>query len=284
MGANVPVTTIWPDYAIEGNFLNHNILGAGGVGTVIPIAGVDYPYQNARCQLRFGNIFQENMLVQDFYDKVRRDTELLSYGNDRGLNNNSAIEAERIGIERDIKKLVTLLKQVEKKAELHLGLRLKPVRPKPKPKPQCYYDNDITENDLTPPEIQNIVRLLKRHKIHELSLDDHDDPIDTFNAIQVSNKGKTSIPSSVSKLVKSAKTNTLVRIPVIKSTKNITKTELINLLKLTDIRKIIQEIVYKILENYESAPQEQPEVQEYLYPMPMDIDVAQLENTKDLWL
>ncbi|GBB84350.1 hypothetical protein RclHR1_10980002 [Rhizophagus clarus] len=60
--------------------------------------------------------------------------------------------------------------------------------------------------------------------------------------------------------------------------------KLINLLKLADIRKIIQEIIYKILlENYESDPQEQPAVQEeYSDSMPMDIDVAQLENTKDL--
>ena len=59
--------------------------------------------------------------------------------------------------------------------------------------------------------------------------------------------------------------------------------ELLNLLKLANIRKIIQEIVYKILENYDSAPQEQPAVQEeYSDPIPMDIDVARLENTRDL--
>ena len=74
----------------------------------------------------------------------------------------------------------------------------------------------------------------------------------------------------------------MVKIPAIKPSTNFTKTELLNLLKLADIRKIIQEIVYKILENYESAPQEQPEVQEeYLGPMAIDIDVARLENTKD---
>ncbi|GBC02048.1 hypothetical protein RclHR1_44220001, partial [Rhizophagus clarus] len=79
---------------------------------------------------------------------------------------------------------------------------------------------------------------------------------------------------------KSAK---VVKLPAIKPQTNFTKTELINLLKLAEIRKIIQEIVYKILENYESTPQEQPEVQkEYYGPMAMDIDVAQLENSKDL--
>ena len=75
----------------------------------------------------------------------------------------------------------------------------------------------------------------------------------------------------------------MVKLPAIKPQTNFTKTELLNLLKLADIRKIIQEIVYKILENYDSAPQEQPAVQEeYLGPMAMDIDVARLENTKDL--
>ncbi|GBC00611.1 hypothetical protein RclHR1_39060002, partial [Rhizophagus clarus] len=87
--------------------------------------------------------------------------------------------------------------------------------------------------------------------MRELSLDDHDDPMDTFNAIR-------GVPIE------------LVQ-------------KLINLLKLADIRKIIQEISYKILENYESAPQEQPEVQEeYLGSMAINIDVARLENSKDL--
>ena len=65
---------------------------------------------------------------------------------------------------------------------------------------------------------------------------------------------------------------------------NIAKSELLNLLKLTDIRKIIREIVYEILQEYEddSAHKEPPTVQEYLGPMPMDIDVTRLENTKDL--
>ncbi|GES77967.1 hypothetical protein GLOIN_2v1781358 [Rhizophagus clarus] len=129
--------------------------------------------------------------------------------------------------------------------------------------------------------------------MRELSLDDHDDPMDTSNAIrsvpielvQVSNKSKTSNPSSASKSTSkstsklTSKSTGVVKIPPT----NFTKTEFINLLKLADIRKIIQEIVYKILENYESAPQEQLEVQEeYLGSMAMDIDVVRLENTKDL--
>jgi hypothetical protein len=166
VGANVPVTDAWPDYALEGNRdiwvnragieftndpLNHNVVG-GGAGAGVLIAGgtgAGHPYviparpchaliklrndfptqQNARRQLRFGNLFQEHMPVRDFYDKVRRGAELLGYGNDitvnqflRGLNEDSAIEAERIGTERDIEDLVTLLERVEKrKTELRLG-------------------------------------------------------------------------------------------------------------------------------------------------------------------
>ncbi|GBC00454.1 hypothetical protein RclHR1_38600002, partial [Rhizophagus clarus] len=98
--------------------------------------------------------------------------------------------------------------------------------------------------------------------MRELFLDDHDDPMDTSNAIR-------GVPIELVQ----------VKIPPT----NFSKTEFINLLKLADIRKIIQEIVYKILENYESNLQEQLAVQdEYLGPMAMDIDVARLENSKDL--
>ncbi|GBC00453.1 hypothetical protein RclHR1_38600001 [Rhizophagus clarus] len=131
--------------------LNHNVVGgaAGGGVAIAGGAGVGQPYvipaypchvlikmrndfptqQNARRQLRFGNLFQENMPVRDFYDKVRRSAELLGYGNDvlvnqflRGLNDDCSIEAERIGAERDIEELVSLLERVEKrKAELRIG-------------------------------------------------------------------------------------------------------------------------------------------------------------------
>jgi len=103
--------------------------------------------------------------------------------------------------------------------------------------------------------------------------------------------------------VKKNKVNTPVKIPArlpevsrlseisTKSSTNITKAELLNLLKLADIRKIIRKIVYEILHEYEddgegaSAHKGTPahkEKQEYLGPMPMEIDVARLENTKDL--
>ncbi|GBB98378.1 hypothetical protein RclHR1_32080002 [Rhizophagus clarus] len=100
VGANVLVINVWPDYAIEGNrdiwlnqtgmeftndLLNHNVIG-GTAGAGIAIAGgagVSQPYvipayfcyvlikmrnefpiqQNARRQLRFSNLFQENMPV-----------------------------------------------------------------------------------------------------------------------------------------------------------------------------------------------------------------------------
>ncbi|GBC02714.1 hypothetical protein RclHR1_04780001 [Rhizophagus clarus] len=437
-GVNNPVTDVWPDYAIEGNRdiwlnragmeftndpLNHNVLG-GGAGAGVAIAGgagVGHPYviparpchvlikmrnefptqQNARRQLRFGNLFQENMPVRDFYDKVRRSAELLGYGNDvlvnqflRGLNDDCAIEAERIGAERDIEELVGLLERVEKrKAELRLGRErreniqyqrdrqiipeqlppvsqepviLKPVqnhavtqgemsrllqqqaegfqsqirqlqeslkardvkpvyRPKPKPKPQYQDDWGFYEQDPYPDEGSNpfdedevddrhlqqlfdavpgrpaprntlaqrlagkiakrIAKARERREdaelnraMRELSLDDHDDPMDTSNAIR---GVPIELVQAPSKLI--SKSTKMVKIPAIKPSTNFTKTELLNLLKLADIRKIIQEIVYKILENYDSAPQEQPAVQEeYLGPTAMDIDVARLENTKDL--
>ena len=166
VAANVPVTDIWPDYVLEGNrdiwvnragmeltndALNHNTVGgvAGGGVIIAGGAGAGHPYvipvrpchvlikfrndfptqQNARRQLRFGNLFQEHMPVRDFYDKVRRGAELLGYGNDiivnqflRGLDEECAIEAERLGAERDIEELVGLLERVEKrKAELRRG-------------------------------------------------------------------------------------------------------------------------------------------------------------------
>jgi hypothetical protein len=166
VAANVPVTGVWPDYALEGNRdiwvnragmeftndpLNHNAVG-GAAGGGVPIAGgagAGHPYviptrpchvlikfrndfptqQNARRQLRFGNLFQDNMPIRDFYEKVQRGATLLGYGNEiivnqflRGMNEENAIEAERIGTERDIEELVTLLERVEKrKAELRRG-------------------------------------------------------------------------------------------------------------------------------------------------------------------
>ncbi|GBB98473.1 hypothetical protein RclHR1_32390002 [Rhizophagus clarus] len=143
-GINNPVTNVWPNYAIEGNRdiwlnwagmeftndpLNHNVVGgaAGGGVAIAGRAGVGHPYvipaypchvfikmrnefptqQNTRRQLRFGNLFQE---INQFL---------------RGLNDDCAIEAERIGAERDIEELESL------KAR-----DVKPVyRPKPKPKP-----------------------------------------------------------------------------------------------------------------------------------------------------
>ncbi|GBC01416.1 hypothetical protein RclHR1_41890001 [Rhizophagus clarus] len=105
--ANVLVTNVWPNYAIKENRdiwlnragmeftndpLNHNVVGgaAGGGVAIAGEASVSQPYvipafpchvfikmhnefptqQNARCQLRFGNLFQENMPVRDFYDNI----------------------------------------------------------------------------------------------------------------------------------------------------------------------------------------------------------------------
>ncbi|GBB96274.1 hypothetical protein RclHR1_27140002 [Rhizophagus clarus] len=230
------VTNVWPDYAIEGNRdiwlnragmeftndpLNHNVVG-GAAGVGVAIAG---GAGNARRQLRFSNLFQENMPVRDFYDKVRKSAKLLGYGNDvlvnqflSGLNDDCAIEAERIGAERDIEELVGLLERVEKrKAELRIGrerqeniqyqrdrqiipeqlppINVKPVyRPKPKPKPQYrdnwefYVQNSYPDEGPNPfdedrnDDKRKDVELNKA--MRELFLNDHDDPMDTSNAIR----------------------------------------------------------------------------------------------------
>lgn len=59
---------------------------------------------------------------------------------------------------------------------------------------------------------------------------------------------------------------------------------MVDLLKSTDIRKIIREIVLDILHNKDTLRNEDnvEEVEEDLGPMPMEIDVARLENAKDL--
>ena len=167
VAANVPVTDVWPDYTLEGNRdiwlnlasmeftndpLNHNAVGgAAGAGVVIAGgAGAGHPYvipthpchaliklrddyptqQDARRRLRFGSLFQDNMPIREFYDKIRRGATLLGFGNDiivnqflRGLSPDNILEVERIGTERDIVDLVNMLERIEKrKAEMHLGL------------------------------------------------------------------------------------------------------------------------------------------------------------------
>ncbi|GBB93000.1 hypothetical protein RclHR1_20990004 [Rhizophagus clarus] len=322
---NNPVTNIWPNYAIEGNRdiwlnrtgmeftndpLNYNIVGgAAGLGVAIAGgAGVGQPYVIPAYPCHVLIKMRNEFPTQQNARRQLRSAELLGYGNDvlvnqflRGLNNDCAIEAERIGAERDIEELVGLLERIEKrKAELRLGKerqeniqyqrdrqiipeQLPPVSQEPDSYPdegpnpfdddrdddrhlQQLFDyasggpapRNTLEQRLANKIAKRIAKAKERREdaelnraMRELFLNDYDDPMDTFNAIR-------GVPIE------------LVQ-------------ELINLLKLADIRKIIQEIVYKILENYESAPQEQSEVQEeYLDPMAMDIDVAQLENSKDL--
>ncbi|GBC00479.1 hypothetical protein RclHR1_38700001, partial [Rhizophagus clarus] len=138
--------------------------------------------------------------------------------------------------------------------QLQESLKARDVKPvyRPKPKLRYYYNNDITEHNPYPDEggpaprhileqrlagkiAKRITKARERREdaelnraMRELSLDDHDDPMDTSNAIR-------SVPIEL------------------------------------------------VQENYESAPQEQLEVQEeYLGSMAMDIDVVRLENTKDL--
>ena len=70
-------------------------------------------------------------------------------------------------------------------------------------------------------------------------------------------------------------------LPPIKPSTNITKIELLNLLKLTDIRKVIREIVYEILHEYEDGGEDDSgclkattSAHKELGPISMDIDVA----------
>ncbi|GBB92570.1 hypothetical protein RclHR1_20240008 [Rhizophagus clarus] len=317
--------------------LNHNVLGGGGAGAGVAIAGgagAGQPYvipahpchvlikmrnefptqQNARCQLRFGNLFQKNMPFL------------------RGLNDECAIEAERIGTERDIEELrdrQIIPKQLPPVGQEPVILKLvqhhtitqeemsrllqqqaetfqSQIRQLQENKGSNLFDEDRDDDrhlqqvfdyasDRPAPRIYTLEQRLankiaKRiakakercedaelnRAMCDLSLNDHDNPMDTSNAIR-------GVPIELVQASKSTKLAKVVKIPAIKPSINITKTELINLLKLAEIKKIIQEIIYKILENYESAPQEQPEVQEeYLGPMAIDIDVARLKNTKDL--
>ncbi|GBC07216.1 hypothetical protein RclHR1_07310008 [Rhizophagus clarus] len=331
VGANVLVTNVWPDYAIEGNRdiwlnrasmeftndpLNHNAAGStAGAGVAIAGgAGAGHPYQNTRRQLRFGNLFQENMPVRDFYNKVRRSAELLGYGNDvlvnqflRGLNDNCAIEAERIVAERDIEELVGLFEQVEKrKAELHLGReiqeniryqrdrqiipeQLPPVsqepeslktrdvksvyRPKPKPKPRYHDDWEVYAQDGIPDEGPNPFDEVKDDDRYLQQIFDMASRSAPRNTLEQRLAGK--IAKRIAKVRErreDAELNRAMRELFLDDHNDP-----------IDTSNAIQGVPIELVqENYESAPQEQPEVQEeYLGLMAMDIDVARLENTKD---
>src|SRR3984957_14385646 len=81
-------------------------------------------------RLRFGTLSQEISPIKDYYRKVHRAGTLLNFPETvitdqffRGLSPDNVIEVERIGIERPVNDLVTILNRVEKrKAEMHLGL------------------------------------------------------------------------------------------------------------------------------------------------------------------
>ncbi|GBC00015.1 hypothetical protein RclHR1_37080001, partial [Rhizophagus clarus] len=283
--------------------LNHNVIGdateasvaiAGGAGVSQPYVIPAYPYhvlikmrnefptqQNARCQLRFGNLFQENMPVRDFYDKVRRSVELLGYGNDilvnqflRGLNDDCAIEAERIGAERNIEELVGLLERVEKrKAELRLGRErqknicyqrdrqiileqlppvsqepeslkardVKPVyKPKPKPKPQYYDDWELYAYNLYPDKGPNPFDEDRNDDMHLQYL---------FDIATRERREDAELNKAMRELFLDDHDDPM-------DTSNA-------------IRGVPIELVQEVQE-------------EYLGPMAMDIDVARLENSKNL--
>ena len=80
--------------------------------------------------VRFGNLFQENLSVRDFYNKVIRYGRLLEFPQNviedqffRGLSLDSMLEVDRIGADKPIRDVVDALEKIEKrKAEMRLGL------------------------------------------------------------------------------------------------------------------------------------------------------------------
>jgi hypothetical protein len=203
VGANAGnlVSKIWPNYNLDENtdawtnlanieftdaLLNY-ITGAAGGGGALAGAAItgqsyviharpchiliklrrDLPTQQAaRRQLRFGNLFQESLPIQDFYEKVRKNGALLNYSPEivsnqflRGLNDECSIEAERIGLEWPINKLVDLLERVEKrKEELRYG----------RTRQESLQYNQDKNLDVTTPQEPVILKSVKQHRIsHE---------------------------------------------------------------------------------------------------------------------
>ena len=131
---------------------------AGGNGAPLVFEGIDSgqafywmrkhlpAMQDERRRLRFSSIYQDNLPIKDYYEKISRAEQLLNFGNEvindqffRGLTPDNAVEIERIGLERPVDELVRILERVEKrKAEVYLGFnsrkaleehRLKKVEP-----------------------------------------------------------------------------------------------------------------------------------------------------------
>jgi hypothetical protein len=165
-GANAAnlITDVWPDYALEVNDeiwrtragmeltddpLNYvtgaqggGAIAGGGAGVghayVIPLHPChaliklcrDFPtQQDARRRLHFGNLFQENSTVRDFYTSVRKNGHLLGFDNQvirnqflRGLSPENVVEVQRLGADRPLDELVNALEGVEKsKEEMYRG-------------------------------------------------------------------------------------------------------------------------------------------------------------------
>jgi len=108
--------------------------------------------QDERRRLRFSSIYQDNLPIKDYYEKISRAGQLLNFGDElindqffRGLTPDNSVEIERIGMEKPVDELVRTLERVEKrKAEVYLGLnsrkaleehRLKKVEPVQAPPP-----------------------------------------------------------------------------------------------------------------------------------------------------
>src|SRR5436190_24373167 len=87
--------------------------------------------KDERRRLRFISIYQDNLPIKDYYEKISRAGQMLNFGNEvindqffRGLSPDNSVEIERIGMEKPVDDLVRTLERVEKrKAEVHLGLK-----------------------------------------------------------------------------------------------------------------------------------------------------------------
>jgi hypothetical protein len=108
--------------------------------------------QDERRRLRFSSIYQDNLPIKDYYERISRAGQLLNFGDElindqffRGLTPDNSVEIERIGMEKPVDELVRILERVEKrKAEVFLGFnsrkaleehRLKKVEPVQAPPP-----------------------------------------------------------------------------------------------------------------------------------------------------
>ena len=125
-------------------------------------------------RLRFGTLSQDNLPIKEYHEKLERSAQLLGFGDEivrdqfyRGLNPDNILEAERIGIERPMDDLVSILDRVEKrKAEMHLGLAKRKAQ-------EDYYNKSVTPIKAPPVSQQDAMEIkpITQHAITQDMLD-----------------------------------------------------------------------------------------------------------------